>query len=58
MALGILVMGFIVFAKPLSALFPVLTPFSTVAWPWYVLIGTTVTVGTGILSSFTHARAA
>jgi hypothetical protein len=31
---------------------------STIAYPWYVLIGTTITLGTGILSSLTHAAPA
>lgn len=59
MASGILVMTFVVFAKQLGPLLPgiggTLKSFSTIAWPWYVLIGTTVTMVTGILSSFTHA---
>src|SRR5688500_13923387 len=59
MATGILVMTFVVFAKQLGPLLPgiggTLKSFSTIAWPWYVLIGTTVTMITGILSSFTHA---
>ena len=32
----------------------VLAPFAGIAWPWYVLIGTTITVATGVASSFTH----
>jgi SSS family transporter len=32
-----------------------LEPLSKIAWPWYVLIGTTITLVVGILSSFTHA---
>ena len=32
----------------------ILTPFSKIAWPWYVLIGTTITMLVGMLSSFTH----
>jgi hypothetical protein len=32
-----------------------LAPFAVIAWPWFVLIGTTLTFVTGILSSFTHA---
>ncbi|MGH7651885.1 MAG: sodium:solute symporter [Gemmatimonadaceae bacterium] len=58
MAVGIIVMSFVVFAKQLIAVFPsisgTLTTLSTIAWPWYVLIGTSFTVGVGILSSFTH----
>lgn len=62
MAIGITVMAFIVFAKPLSAAYPslgvALGPFANVAWPWYVLIGTTITVSAGTLSSFIGARRA
>jgi SSS family transporter len=58
MAIGIIAMSFVVFAKPLMAEFPsltgVLTPISHIAFPWYVLIGTTFTMGVAILSSFTH----
>lgn len=59
MSVGILVMTLIVFAKPLSTILtalPILVPLSTIAWPWYVLIGTLVTVSVGILSSLTHSR--
>jgi Na+/proline symporter len=56
MAVGILVMSVVVFAKSLTPLFPALAPLGHVAWPWYVLIGTLVTMGVGMLSSFTHAR--
>lgn len=59
MAIGILAMTFVVFAKPLMPVFPalhgMLETLSTIAWPWYVLIGTTFTVGVGVLSSFTHS---
>jgi solute:Na+ symporter, SSS family len=58
MAVGIAVMAFVVFAKQFIAAFPsltsLLTPVSTIAWPWYVLIGTTITMIVGILSSYTH----
>ena len=58
MAVAIATMAFIVFAKQFMAAFPslmpMLTPVSTIAWPWYVLIGTTITMVVGILSSFTH----
>ena len=58
MAVGIFCMAFIVFAKQMSAfapgLAPTLRPFAAIAWPWYVLIGTTITVAVGVLSSFTH----
>ena len=60
MSVGIVVMSFIVFAKQLIPLFPgmtdTLTSLSKIAWPWYVLIGTTVTVGTGMLASLTHPQ--
>jgi solute:Na+ symporter, SSS family len=48
----------VVFAKPLSAAYPSLAdnlaPLGRIAWPWYVLIGTTITMIVGILSSYTH----
>src|SRR5258708_1478559 len=58
MAVAITVMAFIVFAKQFIAAFPeltgLLTPVSTIAWPWYVLIGTTITMLVRRLSSYTH----
>jgi solute:Na+ symporter, SSS family len=58
MAVGIFVMTFVVFAKQLTPVFPSLPLASVakIAWPWYVLIGTTVTMLVGILSSFTHSE--
>ena len=60
MSVGLVVMSVVVFAKQLIPVFPsftdTLTTLSKVAWPWYVLIGTTVTVGTGILVSLTHPQ--
>ena len=62
LAVGIAAMTFVVFAKPISATLPaladLLAPFVGIAWPWYVLIGTTLTVGTGVLASFTHPAGA
>jgi SSS family transporter len=59
MSVGILAMTFVVFAAPLSRWIPALAgplePLTRIAWPWYVLIGTTITMLTGILSSLTHA---
>jgi SSS family transporter len=59
MSVGIVAMSLIVFAKQIIAAFPAtataLGPVSTIAWPWYVFIGTTITLGVGILSSYTHA---
>jgi solute:Na+ symporter, SSS family len=58
MSVAIATMAFIVFAKPISAaapsLAPTLAPFASIAWPWYVLIGTVITLVVGILSSLTH----
>jgi SSS family transporter len=55
MAVGIAAMAFVVFAKPLSAWIPPLAdelaPFARIAWPWYVLIGTTITLLVGMASS-------
>ena len=62
MAVGIAAMSFVVFAKPMMSVFPaltgLLTTLSHISFPWYVLIGTSFTVGIGILSSFTHASPA
>jgi len=59
MAVGIAVMSVVVFAGRIGAAVPALAgftrPFTGIAWPWFVLIGTTITLATGILSSFTHA---
>jgi Na+/proline symporter len=58
MGVAILVMAFIVFARNVAVWFPatagVLGPVGRIAWPWYVLIGTTLTLLVGILSSYTH----
>ena len=58
MATAIIIMSVVVFAKQLTPVFPAykdtLTSLSRIAWPWYVLIGTTITMIVGILSSFTH----
>ena len=58
MSIGILTMTFVVFARQLSSAFPTLAdslrPFVGIAWPWFVLIGTTITLAGGILSSLTH----
>jgi SSS family transporter len=59
MSVGIAVMTFIVFSKQITAAFPgmgpVLAPVSNLAYPWFVLIGTTITLTVGIVSSLTHA---
>ena len=58
MAVGILTMTFVVFARQLSGWVPALAgplePLTHIAWPWYVLIGTTITMTVGVLSSLTH----
>ncbi|MHB1072336.1 MAG: sodium:solute symporter [Gemmatimonadaceae bacterium] len=62
MAVGIVVMAFIVFANPLIAANPGLEPMlggvASIAFPWYVLIGTAITVGVGMISSLTHGMPA
>jgi solute:Na+ symporter, SSS family len=59
MSVGIAIMSVIVFAKQTAAAVPSLAsqlqPVSTIAYPWYVLIGTAITLFVGMLSSFTHA---
>lgn len=59
MATAIVIMSVVVFAKQLAPSFPAyqqaFTALSRIAWPWYVLIGTTITMVVGILSSFTHS---
>jgi SSS family transporter len=62
MAVGIAAMTFVVFARQIVAAYPALAdtlgPLGRIAWPWYVLIGTSITLIVGILSSFTHAAPA
>jgi Na+/proline symporter len=59
MSVGIAVMSIIVFAKPIVAAFPalepMLAPVLNIAFPWYVLIGTAITLFVGILASLTHS---
>jgi solute:Na+ symporter, SSS family len=61
MSVGIAAMSVVVFAKQLATAYPSLAaplgPLSAIAWPWYVLIGTAITLLTGTLSSFTGRRA-
>ena len=58
MSVAILTMAFIVFAKPIAGAYPRLTstlaPVTGIAYPWFVLIGVTITLVVGIISSFTH----
>jgi SSS family transporter len=62
MVVAIATMSIVVFAKLLAArlpaLAPILTPLGTIAWPWYVGIGTTITLLVGILASLTHGAPA
>jgi solute:Na+ symporter, SSS family len=55
MSVGITVMSVVVFATQLSGWFPVIAPLLApvrgVAWPWFVLIGTSLTFATGWLAS-------
>ena len=61
MSIGLVGMSLVVFAKPLSgwlpSLAPMLAPFTGIAWPWFVLIGTTITLLSGILLSLLPHRA-
>ncbi|HEY0777569.1 MAG TPA: sodium:solute symporter [Gemmatirosa sp.] len=58
MSVGIAAMAFIVFAKQIGVVVPALAaplaPFAKIAWPWFVLIGTALTMVTGVASSYTH----
>jgi len=61
MSAGILVMAFVVFARPLCEAYPdpalndALGPLADIAWPWYVLIGTSITVLVGVVASLVRA---
>jgi solute:Na+ symporter, SSS family len=58
MTVGLLVMSLVVFARNLRPALPALdaplAALGTIAWPWYVLIGTTVTMTVAIAASLTH----
>ena len=55
MGTGITVMAVVVFAGRLISRFPgladTLGPFARIAWPWYVLIGTSITMIVGMTAS-------
>jgi SSS family solute:Na+ symporter len=55
MSVAIAVMSVVVFAKQIikaaPGLEPTLAPLARIAWPWYVLIGVSITLFVGILSS-------
>ena len=66
MSVGIIAMALIVFARQLSGTLAFLQPLAAcgpngtancIAWPWYVLIGTTITLTVGVISSFIGAPA-
>jgi len=52
LSIGIIVMAFVVFAARITTRFPAMAdalgPFARIAWPWYVLIGTSITMIVGI----------
>ena len=60
MSVGIFAMAIVVSARLLIGLMPSLSgalgPVSRIAWPWYVLIGTSITMIVGILSSLIGSR--
>jgi SSS family solute:Na+ symporter len=62
LAVGITAMAFIVFAGRLIRAYPPLEPalgrLASIAWPWYVLIGTAITLLVGVASSFIGGQAA
>jgi len=45
MAVGLVTMAVVVFYPPVAR---------QIAWPWYVLIGTTITLASGVISSWSH----
>ncbi len=52
--LSVAIMLVVVFARQLAAAgFPLLGPLGGLAWPWYVPLGTILTLGVAILSSLT-----
>ena len=62
MSVGIALMSLVVFAKQIMAAIPswsgFLQPLSTIAYPWYVLIGTLITLVTGMIASLFHSSSA
>ena len=58
MSVGIFAMALVVFAKQIADAVPpvahALGPLARIAWPWYVFIGTVITLLVGVLSSYTH----
>ena len=56
MSVAIVAMAIIVFSRRLVAYIPAVEPLTRIAFPWYVLIGLTITLTVGILSSFIGPR--
>ena len=60
MSVAISVMAVVVFARQLGTWFPglegLLSNIPTIAWPWYVLIGTSITLVVGTVSSMIIPR--
>jgi hypothetical protein len=60
LSVGIFVMAFVVFAGRLITAFPAMAnalgPFARIAWPWYVLIGTSITMIVGVGASLLFPR--
>jgi solute:Na+ symporter, SSS family len=55
--LALTCMLLVVFAKPLSAAIPALSTLGQIAWPWYVPMGTVLTLGIAYLfSNVLHIR--
>lgn len=60
LVLGALLMGGVVFSAPLTAMMgspPMLAMVSKLAWPWYVPVGTALTVAIGLAASLLPGRA-
>lgn len=61
LSIGIAAMSFVVFARQITAAVPALGdtlgPFARIAWPWYVLIGTSITMIVGMTASVLFPRA-
>lgn len=60
MSVGLVSMALVVFARLIGTAIPplagLLHPFESIAWPWFVLIGTSVTVLTGTASAMMMNR--
>ena len=58
MSVAIMAMAIIVFSRRLVGIMPWVEPLTKIAFPWYVLIGLTITLTVGVLSSFVGPRGA